>query len=454
MTDQTLTRRQFLQGTTRFGLTLTLATVLGPFPRPALAQKTPQILISHGTDILSDHDVQNWIVTGLGGLWVAGEFLNSFARNLIFEDLPQELKQKYRLAGAEYKSLPAARAIWKTIPASIRAEGPEALWKFHKDKDWSHIVPKSWGGPATAQNGIWWCSPCNRSLGPRPMDPADIALARALLLFEGMKSTISQTMKSSVKGGMLGVVAGGLLAIFDHGLDYAEGKITWQEMVAKTVNSSIMAGSFGFIITGIIVGLSLVFPFLIPVFSPLLIVLQAVGLVFLGHHVIELAKGWWKALDVDNGLETLAEVLGDLGHNLRRQFKVVAKNVDNIVWAWVRNALGWGWWAAGWFRYGIDWAWAWAVAILRRTGIDDAFAWFASQTKSVTSIAAGFMSSLLTWKYYSYVEVKKDDIEKSIADVVATEFEAAISTTNDLLHSIDNYRPVNRWKSDRSLLVY
>ena len=33
MTDRTLTRRQFLQGTTRIGLTLTLATALGPSPR-------------------------------------------------------------------------------------------------------------------------------------------------------------------------------------------------------------------------------------------------------------------------------------------------------------------------------------------------------------------------------------------------------------------------------------
>ena len=98
---------------------------------------------------------------------------------------------------------------------------------------------------------------------------------------------------------MIGVVAGGLLAIIECGLEYAEGKITWGEMVAKTVKSSIVAGLVGFIITGIIVGLSLVFPFLIPIFSPLLIVLQAVGLVFLGHHVIDLAKGWWKALDVE-----------------------------------------------------------------------------------------------------------------------------------------------------------
>lgn len=452
MAEQSLTRRQFLQGTTKVGLTLTLATVLGSYPSPALAQKTPQFLISHGTDILSDQDVQHWIVTGLGGLWVAGQFLNSFARNLVFEKLPQELQQKYRLAGGEYKSLPAAREIWKTIPASIRAEGPEALWRFHKGKDWSHIVPRSWGGPATAQNGTWWCSPCNKSLGPRPMGPSDLASARTLLLFEGMRSTISQTVKGSVKGGMVGVVVGGLLAILEHGLDYAEGKITWTEMAVETVKKSIMAGSLGFVIPGIIIGLSLAFPFLIPMFAPLLIVLNAVGLVFLGPQVIELAVGWWKALDVERGLETLAEVLKDVRSNLSTRYKAVKDNVDNIVWTWVGKATGWGRWAAR--SFGFDWAWAWAIWILRRMGIYSAFVWFASQTKSVTNMASVIVSSLSLWQYDSYVEVNKADIKKSIADVVATEFQTAISTTDDLLLSIHDFRSVSRRKSDRSLMVY
>ena len=69
-------------------------------------------------------------------------------------------------------------------------------------------------------------------------------------------------------------------------------------------------------------------------------------------------------------------------------------------------------------------------------------------------MATDFISSLVSWKYYSYVEVKKDDMEKSIADVVATEFQEAISTTDDMLRSIGGFRSVNRWKSERPLLVY
>ena len=144
-------------------------------------------------------------------------------------------------------------------------------------------------------------------LGARPMSPTDIALARGLLLIEAMRFAIIQTIKGMVRGGMVGVVVGGLLACLECGLQYAEGKIEWGEMVSKIIISSIVAGALGFTITGLIIGISLAFPFLIPIFAPLLIVLQAVGLVFLGHQVITLARGWWKVLDGEEGLETLAK---------------------------------------------------------------------------------------------------------------------------------------------------
>lgn len=74
ITDQTFTRRQVLQGTTRFGLTLALAAVLGASPRPTQAQQAPKSLNSHGIDILREPDVQHWIGTGLGGCGLQANF--------------------------------------------------------------------------------------------------------------------------------------------------------------------------------------------------------------------------------------------------------------------------------------------------------------------------------------------------------------------------------------------
>ena len=145
MTVHTLNRRQFLRSTTRIGVTLTLAGALSPPASPVQAQGTSPLSIRQGTDLLNDLEVQNWIASGLGGLWVAGNFLNFFARNLDFDKLPQQFKLKYQYAGGEYKSMPLAKAIWETIPAPIRAGGRKHLWKFHKGKDWSHFIPKSMG---------------------------------------------------------------------------------------------------------------------------------------------------------------------------------------------------------------------------------------------------------------------------------------------------------------------
>ena len=444
MTEFTLSRRQFLRSTTRIGVTLALTTGLCRPVRPVQAQETSLISIPQETDNLSSLDVQNWIVAGLGGLWVAGGFLNFFARNLVYDNLPPELKQKYNLAGGDYKRLPAAKAIWKTIPAPIRAGGPEALWKFHKGKDWSHIIPRSWNGPTTAANGIWWCSPCNKSLGPRLMPPAIVDLARMLLQFEAMRFAILQTLRSMVRGGMVGVVVGGLLTCLECGLQYAEGKISWREMVAKIVNSSIVAGTMAFTITGLIVGVSLAFPFLIPIFAPLLIVLQTVGLVFLGQQVIALARGWWKVLDVEDGLETLSEVLENVGSNLKSLFKDAEENVISVVWGWIATMAD---------RVGIDRALELAIEMIQRLGIDKAWVWFAAQTQEVARNAADIASALRTWEYQSEVDVNVNAIKESIASVVTSEFQDAISTTEGLLRSIGDYGKDANLRAVDSILV-
>ena len=68
-------------------------------------------------------------------------------------------------------------------------------------------------------------------------------------------------------------------------------------MVDKIVKASVFAGLGGLIITGLIIGISLLFPFLIPIFAPLMFALQIVSLVFLGRHLVKLAQGWWEVLD-------------------------------------------------------------------------------------------------------------------------------------------------------------
>ncbi len=235
--------------------------------------------------------------TGVGTMWVAGYFLNTFTRNLDFGNLPAVLMEKYQMAGNELKNLAQAQAVWESIPAQVRVGGPDALWKFHQGKNWSHIIAKSKGGSSTADNAIWWNFEKNHALGSNPMSLADIADARAVMRSNAVRASIAQTASSMVHGAIVAVVVSGALACIECGLDYAEGKITWREMVQKVAGTGVQAGGGAFITTGIIVGISLLFPFLIPILTPVLFVLQAASLAFMGAKGFKLAKGWWAVLE-------------------------------------------------------------------------------------------------------------------------------------------------------------
>ena len=76
---------------------------------------------------------------------VVGRFAGGWLQNLDFSQLPKDLTQYYQRAGAAYRSLEAAEAIWAGIPPPIRMNGQEALREFHASRDWSHIVPRSLG---------------------------------------------------------------------------------------------------------------------------------------------------------------------------------------------------------------------------------------------------------------------------------------------------------------------
>ena len=244
MTQPTISRRQFLKTTVRAGLAATLANAFWPPAAPAYAQEGLLIPVPQGLEVLKLPAVQQYMAAGKGPLWVSGRFLNSFRNNLVFENLPPRLRTKYHLAGSEYKSLPAARGLWESVPHPSGCAGPRLL-EISSRQRLVHIVPRSVGGPATADNGVWWSSIKNRRLGPAEMTAADLADARAILRSEAIRSTVVQTLNGMVKGAIIGVVAGALLACLECGLVYAEGKITWAEMIDKIVKTSIFAGLGG-----------------------------------------------------------------------------------------------------------------------------------------------------------------------------------------------------------------
>ena len=410
----TISRRMFLKSSAAVGMALTLAN--SPWPPASIASAqgtTTLIAIPKGLESLRLPAAQNYLAAGKGSLWVSGNFLNTFRNNLNFENLPTNLRAKYHYAGAEYKSLPAARGLWESVPAPVRAAGPEAVWKFHRGKDWSHIVPRSVGGPATADNGVWWSSIKNRALGANEMRPADLADARAVLRSEAIRSTLRLTLNGMVKGAIIGVLAGALLACLECGLEYAEGNITWAQMVDKVVKASIFAGLGGLIITGLIIGISLLFPFMIPIFAPLMFALQIVSLIFLGRHLFKLAQGWWEVLDGAGKLADFVDILGN------------ARNVMENAFDELRDA-------------GVGAVMGWLEALADRVGADEVWEWIANQTQFAMERAGEFTDSIADWD--SFLTLDTGVISEAVARVVATEFEEALSTTEGLLERISDYR--------------
>ena len=428
MEAQVPTRRQFLKATTRVGVTLTLAAALCPPARPAQAYSVSLHPVLQGNDVLKNSRVIQWIASGVGSLWVAGHVVNSFAYNLNYDNLPDNLKNYFRCAGSECRGMTKGKGIWETIPEQIRMGGESEIDSFLKGKDWSHIIPKSEGGSSDPDNGIFEYTEENRRRGPHRMMPDEIEASRKVIKSDMIRSVLRQTTSAMVKGALAGIIMGGLLLCLECGLSYAEGKITWEQMVRKIVRASALAGLFAFIITGLIVGLGILFPPLIPILALVLFVLQIVSLVFLAYHAVKIAEGWWEVLkeyDLKNEFLGVLETVKDFVHEMVDDTE---DNILNVVWEWIEGLAQW---------VGIDRAWEMAIGFVQRKGIDSAWNWFASQTRAVREQASVLLSSLNAWDFPDF-DIDVGEMRKEISNVINLEYRMALETTDQIRRSLSD----------------
>ena len=423
-----LTRRQFLQSTTRIGATLSLSAALCPPARPVQAYSVSPLPVLQGNDFLNDSRVLQWIASGVGSLWVAGHVVNSFARNLNYNNLPKKLKDYFRCAGSDCRGITKGKGIWETIPEQIRMGGDREIDRFLKGKDWSHIIPKKDGGTSDPDNGIFEYTEENRRRGGRRMTPDEIEAARRVIRSDMIRSVLRQTTSAMAKGALAGIIMGGLLLCLECGLSYAEGKITWEQMVDKIVKASALAGLSAFIITGLIVGLNILFPPLLPMLAPALFVLQIVSLVFLARYAVKIAEGWWEVLKDYNLHNEFVGVLESVEDFVREMVDDTEDNILSVVWEWIEGLAQ---------RVGIDRAWEVAIAFVQRMGLDQAWSWFASQTQAVKKQASVILASLDAWDIPD-LDIDAGEIQKTIANVIDIEFRGALKTTREIRRSIEN----------------
>ncbi len=448
-----LTRRQFLRSTGQAGIALTLATAFRPSARVAYAHDFYALVPSeNGGSVLDSPEFQKLVVNGVAPLWVAGQTVNSFAYHLNFINLPPYMRSYFQRAGGDWKNLSQAKAVWETIPAQIRAGSPQETARFLNNKDWSHIIPKSQGGASTADNGIFELRLLNRIRGGRPMTPDEIAAARAVIRHELIGSVVRQTTATMMTGAMAGIIMGGLIICLECGLLYAEGAITWEQMIEKIIEATLFAGALSVVITGLIVGLGLLFPALLLALVPVLFVLQIVSLVFLAQHAITLAKGYWDVLNESGMIKEAGEILAKTETFMRETVSETGSGANAQMREWTRGLARW----VGWQR-----AWSMVRGLYERMGADKAWAWFATKTDLVGGHASDLLTPLQEWGHIPdfdlsmprfslpqldvpelglpEVRINIDEVKERIATVIYVDFRPALDTTSQLRNSLDEY---------------
>ena len=160
--------------------------------------------------------------------------LSRFAGNLNWSNIDPT---KYLRAGMRggVRSIEAAKGVWETIPAGVRAQGQGATKAYLQNMDWSHFEPYLPGLRDGPEHGIFEDSSLNRARGRAPMTTDEIEAARRVWKRINVSSIIDESAKIGARTALASAVVAGMVAVLDYGLQYQEGKITADEMLSKEV---------------------------------------------------------------------------------------------------------------------------------------------------------------------------------------------------------------------------
>jgi hypothetical protein len=212
------------------------------------------------------------------------------AHNIRFENLPIQLQFKFARAGVRdgMRNVQEAAKVFESIPAQIRAQGPEAIRNFCQDKDWSHIQAHVNGGGSEAANGIFEHFRVNRARGGVDMTAAELAVAKQVLADAAFKAAVAEIVGAAMKGAIAAAVIELIFSILENSLLCVEGKITQSELVEKVATSTAQAGIAGGVITAILLTLCMIFPPIAALLSATTIPLAIAGIGFMGVRAWEI----------------------------------------------------------------------------------------------------------------------------------------------------------------------
>ena len=244
----------------------------------------------------------------------------------VWDNLPQSRRDYYSTAGSVQKRpWPEAFRVYKTIPLQIVMDGEQALSKFHQNKHWSHIVPKSKGGSSLASNGIFEYYLYNLWRGDETMSEAELERAKWELdqeakrvrfrhlahgqwkLAKSQVTPLREALSAPVVRRTLIVAARPILpaasaltavevalAVLDEGLKHQGDGIDWPELWSNVFARVGKDAFIAVVVFGIILGLVMVVPALGALLTSLAPVLLVTTFVLYGYRFYTLSAEWVK----------------------------------------------------------------------------------------------------------------------------------------------------------------
>ena len=134
------------------------------------------------------------------------------------------------------------------------------------------------------------------------MTTAQLDSARQALGEEALRQAVDQAARVAVIGGLVAAVVEGVFAIMEEGLLYFERKISKREFYSRVLKRLRVSVARAVVISGLIVGLVTLCPFLIPVLEVLALPLAVVSFTMLGWKFYHLGKAWRQTVSVDRSL--------------------------------------------------------------------------------------------------------------------------------------------------------
>ena len=228
--------------------------------------------------------------------------LSTFARNLNWSNIDPTKYLRAGMRGAQ-RSIGAAKGVWETIPAGIRAQGQGATRAYLQNMDWSHFEPYLPGLHDGPEAGIFEDSSLNRARGRAPMTKEEISAARRVLQRINRAAIIEKAGEMGARVGLASLGVAGVVAVLDYGLQYQEGKITADEMLSKIGTEVAAAGAGGAAMSALVIATALVFPPLIPVMGTISIPLIVFGFAVMGERLVGAGAGWYEVYRRESPLD-------------------------------------------------------------------------------------------------------------------------------------------------------